>query len=337
MEIHYFQRYHAKENVATANTMLLLSRFYHSSSSAFFQLLKSKFFEEMLEPELVFTLQEKAINSVPDATIKQESFKIVVETKMFDWFGLDQLINHLNSFSDEKYKVLLTLSSEYMNEKIKGEFNSKLAEFNQNVDNPIIHVNMTFEELANEISDLISDNDYVMKEIVEDYFDYCYSDGLITISDKYKYLRSQLASATFDFNFNNNIYYDSISRGFRPHKYLGLYKEKSVRAIGEITMIITAEKINGEYIFNSETENKEVTQKQKAEIFNAIEDAKKYGYILENNRFFFVDKFYKTDYKKITKNAPMGSRIFDLTKVLEIDELPSVNQIAELLKDKEWE
>ena len=28
MKIHYFQRYHEKENVATANTMLLLSRLY---------------------------------------------------------------------------------------------------------------------------------------------------------------------------------------------------------------------------------------------------------------------------------------------------------------------
>lgn len=32
MKIHYFQRYHEKENVATANTMLLLSRLYSYSS-----------------------------------------------------------------------------------------------------------------------------------------------------------------------------------------------------------------------------------------------------------------------------------------------------------------
>ena len=74
MKIHYFQRYHAKENVATANTMLLLSRLYQYSTNKFFRFLKSKFFLNNFEPEIVFRLQEKSQNSVPDATITQESF-----------------------------------------------------------------------------------------------------------------------------------------------------------------------------------------------------------------------------------------------------------------------
>ena len=81
MKIHYFQRYHSKENVATANTMLLLSRLYSYSSDKFFRFLKSEFFSDGFEPEIVFTLQEKSEESVPDATITQEGFKLVVETK----------------------------------------------------------------------------------------------------------------------------------------------------------------------------------------------------------------------------------------------------------------
>lgn len=42
MKIHYFQRYHEKENVATANTMLLLSRLYSYSSNKFFRFLDEK-------------------------------------------------------------------------------------------------------------------------------------------------------------------------------------------------------------------------------------------------------------------------------------------------------
>lgn len=60
MKIHYFQIYHEKENVATANTMLLLSRLYSYSSDKFFRFLKSEYFADSFEPELVFTLQEKA-------------------------------------------------------------------------------------------------------------------------------------------------------------------------------------------------------------------------------------------------------------------------------------
>jgi hypothetical protein len=64
----------------------------------------------IFEPEIVFNLQEKSVESIPDATITQESFKIVVETKMSDWFYTDQLLRHLKSFSDEKYKVMITLA-----------------------------------------------------------------------------------------------------------------------------------------------------------------------------------------------------------------------------------
>lgn len=76
MKIHYFQRYHEKENVATANTMLLFSRLYSYSSDKFFRFLKSEFFSDSFEPEIVFNLQEKSVDSVPDATITQEGFKI---------------------------------------------------------------------------------------------------------------------------------------------------------------------------------------------------------------------------------------------------------------------
>ncbi|MBQ4529583.1 MAG: hypothetical protein IJA36_03070 [Lachnospiraceae bacterium] len=47
MKIHYFQRYHEKENVVTANTMLLLSRLYAYSADKFFRFLKSEYFPEL--------------------------------------------------------------------------------------------------------------------------------------------------------------------------------------------------------------------------------------------------------------------------------------------------
>jgi len=51
MKIHYFQRYHEKENVATANTMLLLSRLYSYSTDKFFRFLKSEYFSDSFNPE----------------------------------------------------------------------------------------------------------------------------------------------------------------------------------------------------------------------------------------------------------------------------------------------
>ena len=41
MKLHYFQRYHSKENVVTANTMLLLSRLYSYDTNKFFRFLSN--------------------------------------------------------------------------------------------------------------------------------------------------------------------------------------------------------------------------------------------------------------------------------------------------------
>ncbi len=337
MKIHYFQRYHQKENVATANTMLLLSRLYSYSSDKFFRLLKSEFFSDSFEPEIVFNLQEKSVGSVPDATITQESFKIVVETKMSDWFYSDQLMRHLEAFADEKYKVMITLAPELMSPDKKDEFKERLKEYNSkhpNLATPVLHVNTTFEGIINAIADVIDDKDYEMQEVLDDYLNYCYNDKLIIVPDSWKRMRVQLAGRTFDFNVSENLYYDDINRGFSAHDYLGLYKEKSVRAIGKINAIITA--INTDAGLEYKVELGELNDERKQQINRAIEDGKNYGYILDSTRYFFVEKFYDTDFKKITPRAPMGSRVFDLTQILEIENLPGAQEIAEQLTAKTW-
>ena len=336
MKIHYFQRYHEKENVATANTMLLLSRLYSYSSDKFFRFLKSEFFFDSFEPEIVFTLQEKSVDSVPDATITQEGFKIVVETKMSDWFYSDQLMKHLSSFGDEKYKVMITLAPELMAADKKEAFENQLKEYNARKTNHVIHINTTFEDIANAIQEVIDDRDYEMQEVLDDYLNYCYKDGLITVSDSWKYMRMQLAGATLDFNVSENIYYDNIERGFRAHDYLSLYKNKSVRAVGKVCARITA--IETENGMQYKTEFGELTEERKNKILLAIQDGDEHGYDLrtKEHRYFFVEKFYQTDFKKITPRPPMGSRIFDLTQVLETEQLPDTEKISELLMEKTW-
>lgn len=336
MNIHYFQRYHDKENVATANTMLLLSRLYAYSSDKFFRFLKSEYFSDSFNPEIKFTLQEKSIDSIPDATITQESFKIVVETKMSDWFYEEQLIRHLSSFSDEKYKVMITLAPELMEGNKKIAFEQKLREYNDKQIHKVIHINTTFEAMANAISDVLDDRDYDMQDVLADYLEYCYKDGLIPISDAWKYMRVQLTSQTFEYNVSSNVYYDNAERGFRAHDILGLYKSKSVRAIGKVIARITAIETENGMEYNAEYG--ELTDKRKNIIMNAILDGDSRGYNLRTikHRYFFVEKFYETDFKKITPKAPMGSRIFDLTQVLGRNELPNVKEIAELLRKENW-
>lgn len=336
MRIHYFQRYHEKENVATANTMLLLSRLYSYSSDKFFRFMKSKFFSDSFEPEIVFTLQERSAKSIPDATITQEGFKIVVETKLSDWFYSDQLLRHLESFGDEKYKVMITLAPERMAEDKLADFEKQLKKYNAVQKHPVIHINTTFEDLASAIQDAIDDRDYEMQDVLDDYLNYCYNDGLITVSDAWKYMRMQLAGTTFNFNICENLYYDNAERGFRAHDYLGLYKDKSVRAVGKVIARITAvETANG---VKYHAEYGEITDERKEKIRLAMEDGDSHGYDLRSveHRYFFVDRFYETDFRKITPRAPMGTRIFDLSALLGMAELPATEEIAALLQEKTW-
>lgn len=336
MKVHYFQRYHSKENVATANTMLLLSRLYRYSSDKFYRFLRSELFSDSFEPEIEFNMQEKRGDSVLDAVISQDSFKIIVETKVDDWFYLEQLVKYLDAFGDENNKVLVTLASELMAEEKKKLFEQQLREYNLTQDRPIYHVNTTFESLANAINDVIDDRDYEMQEILEDYLDYCYSAKLIPVSDSWKYMRVQLAGTTLDFNISQDIYYHEAGRGFRAHDYLGLYNNKSVRAIGKVcARIIAVETDNGmKYI----EEYGEITEERKQKIQNAIVDGIQRGYDLRTNKhiYFFVEKFYLTDFKKVTPRAPRGTRIFNLTQELGMEQLPDTQKIAELLKTKTW-
>lgn len=334
MKIHFFQRYHTKENVDTANAMLLLSRLYSYNSAKFFTFL-SKLLPENASVELFINLQEKTDNSVPDATISQASFKIVVETKLYSKFDLEQLKCHLQSFKNEDYKVLLTLDPNKLENKITKSIENMISEFNKNSNNNIIHKHLSFEELINEIREIIDDRDYEINDILDDYEDYCYSGSLIP--DDWKRMRVQLAGVTIDINKQLNLYYDNAERGFSGHKYLGLYNQKAVKAIGEIVAIVTGV-YKGDNL-ELQTEKGTLTDEMKTRIKIAIEDSKQYGYNLSGitHRYFFVDKFYDTNYKKETPYAPMGTRFFNLCEVLGTKTLPAVQDIAKLLEKKTWE
>lgn len=341
MKIHYFQRYSSKENVATANTMLLLSRLYNYSAEKFFRFLNPFFPAESLELKLSFRQQERDPKSVPDATISQDSFKIIIETKMSgSGFDLKQLESHLSSFKGEKYKVLLTLAPEPMREEEKEKVDQIIEDYRRRHEVTLAHENMTFEKIAEAVKDVLDEfRDQEMLEILEDYSLYCIDSGLIASKDSWKTMRVQLSGKTIEYNLANDMYWDNAGRGFRPHDYLGLYNQKSVRAIGKIVArvkTIPNEKDIDDIKYESEIG--ELTEERKAKIKAAISYLLNKGFDLrvDSNRYFFVEKFYETDFKKTSPGAPFGSRIFDLSERLGLEKLPDTAEIAELLKEKTW-
>ena len=305
METHYFQRYHSKENVDTANAMLLLSRLYLNSPKSFFSFLNNLVEDIDIDVELKVVLQEKNKSSVPDAAIMQESFKIAVETKLHNNFAEKQLLHHLASLEGYNYKFLMTLDPREMESNLKQKIDSECK--NKNV----IHINLTFKKLIEAVKEVVDDRDIDMQNII------------------------------FESNKANNLYSHESSRGYSPHTYIGLYTDKSVRAIGKINSIFDAALKNNKAQFAKKSIQGTLTDDIKNRIENALIANNEEGKWL---RFFIVDEFYDTDFKKITPRAPMGSRMFDLVdeinKIMpegsKIEELPETSKIAELLKNCTW-
>lgn len=117
---------------------------------------------------------------------------------------------------------------------------------------------------------------------------------------------------------------------------VGLYKNKSMRAIGKIVARITAVETENGVKYNPEFG--ELTDERKQTIEKAMADGDSHGYDLRTieHRYFFVDKFYETDFKKVTPRAPMGTRIFDLTEVLGTEDIPETEELAQRLNNENW-
>ncbi|PWM78826.1 MAG: hypothetical protein DBY32_04970 [Phascolarctobacterium sp.] len=335
MKTHYFQRYHSKENVVTANAMLLLSRLYLNSPNSFFTFLNNIVEDIDLDVELKVILQEKNENSVPDAAIMQESFKIAVETKLYNNFSEEQLLHHLESLKWYNYKFLLTLDPREMKDDFKNKIDEKCKEQN------VIHIHLTFKKLIEAVKDVVDKRDIDMQNIINDYEQYCYESDLIPNEWK---MRLVLSGGTFEKNMEYGIYYHNQDRGYSEHKYIGLYKGKAVKAIGKVKNIVDACVITKNNITNFKAVKGAIDKEIEEKIIKAISEGPN-EFDNENLRFFIVDKFYETEFKKTTPYAPMGSRMFDLLEVIndslpdgsKLDKLPDdTSKIAALLKNCSW-
>lgn len=333
MKIHYFQRYHSKENVATANTMLMLSRFYNFNADKFYAMLNDLILHEDTTPEITFDLQVQAEGSVPDAIIQQKSFKIVVETKLYNQFDEGQLKSHLNALKDGDIKVLLTLDPRPMRQSLKDKIDELCSK------SGVKHVNLTFELLIESLRKNIEERETELLAVWEDFREYCYEDGLL--NDSHKYMRAIAASTTLKDNIELNLYYCGIGRNVSEHGYIGLYSNKSVRAIGKLYKTAVSKIENGCIRFESEDKNSPLTAEELERLNLAVERSKAYGYSLGTweHRFYLVEKFYEINFEKTTPNPIQRDKFFNLAEMLNCENkpLPKTQDIAKTLDGKSWQ
>ncbi len=332
--IHYFQRYNQRENVSTNNTLLLFSRLYNHSPSKF-----KSFINELLnydlEAGIEFNQQQQSKKSVPDGSISQKGFKIVIETKLTDRFDLAQLQNHLNSFETEDFQVLLSLSPKKPNSKFTDEINKVINEFNYKMKKNIVFISTSFKEIVETLNNNLENYDFELQNILNDYEDYCYNDNLINNNESR--IRLVTCGASGDENLKFDIYFAPSERGYSEHNYIGLYSNKRIFAIGEISNIIEAD-LQKDNTLKIISNLKEVTPEEEERIINIIHSVEKNKNwnIKQKHNFFCVNKFHKTDFVKKTKYALQGTKFFDIKELIKTDKVLRIEEIAEELNKITW-
>jgi hypothetical protein len=328
--LYYFQRYSQRENWATNNTLLLLSRLYQFNRIKFQNAVKDILGQGIeLNIGIQFSQQSKNRESVPDGIIEQSSFKIVIETKLADNFTADQLIRHLSSFKDNsETQILLAITKHDTPTNIIEEVNAYLKSKSSNIK----FASTSFVGIANAVRQSLQDHDVEMLEIVEEFISFCEENELI--NRKNSTLLALTTSMSIDMNLKYKIYYDPASRNHNlPFKYIGLYNDKNIQAVGEVKKIIECDFIKGQLKIKNDVS---ITEEERKRIQGVIEETNYYD-LTKDNKFFIIDTFYPTTFRKISHSSMRAKKYFFLHDIDGYRQDMDAARIATLLNGKTWE
>ncbi|SIS41553.1 hypothetical protein [Salimicrobium flavidum] len=340
-EIHYFPRYSQKENMVTNNTLLLFSRLYQNNPKKFTLFINSVLDDDkkQLNTTVKFSQQEKSRSGrVADGMISQDSFKVVIETKLYGQEHIDQVIGHWNSFENEDNQVFLWINKEPITNDYYNQIINELNDYNNKNGTNIKFASTTFKEICYAFKDVLQEYDLEMTTLIEDYENFCNETGLIDNNENR--VRVVLTGKTFAENMKYKLYFHPKNRGYQNAKYIGLYQDKAIRAIGEVSGIVDLQydESNDDFIYYKDVKGKS-TQEIKNQIKDITKESKtKHGYPAEEDRrFFIVEEYHQTEYKKTSHGGLPGVRYIDLLEVNGYEEDMRAMEIADLLKGKEWD
>jgi len=336
-EIHYFPRYSQKENFVTNNTLLLLLRLHQYSRlkfENFIQKLCADAPDIQLSTSWLHFQQQKSTNvSVLDGFISQDSVRIAVETKLADSFDLEQLENHLNVFGDERHKLLIMLSpkTDYTlaatTEPIR-----KLAS-RRNVQ--ILHT--SFEMVVRAARNCLSEHDEYMLALVDDYESFCSESDLLP-EDQYLIFVPPCGKS-FEDNISFKLYYCWATWTRRRTRYLGVYFDKAVRAIGRISKIVHCEVDvdTGRTAISSIEGAPGLTAEEEQRIVAACKNGPQRGWALSaGHKFYLCDELAETEFRKKSAGGMQGHRYIDLREHLSTDVPDKLADLASILRQREW-
>jgi hypothetical protein len=352
MEPHIFQQYSQRENVATNNTLFLLSLLNKKSPELFHKFLSELtrgVYQGDINFNMSFTQQQRqqGLATIPDAQISRSGFKILVEAKenCAD-FDEKQIKGHLEGLKrphcQAEYRIMLTLSPEDISPEQLDKFKTLVYEVNEaektsnNLETDIHYIHITFSKIISTIDKLIDDQrDFDVRDLLDSYIDYCSHEGYLPRTEYV--MRAVPVSNTFDDNLELALYTDNADRGFSGHRFIALYKDRAIRAVGEIVKIVkpvidipTLQIIAKTFVVGNELTTDEET--------NIVKAVKLNNDISTGHVFFLVEKFYPTEYEKITSGGLQGKKFFYIDDMFpeDKDKIKNAKDLAGKLNGKKW-
>ncbi|MDE0157988.1 MAG: hypothetical protein OXI88_18025 [Gammaproteobacteria bacterium] len=326
-KIHYFQRYSSKENAITNNTLQLLGRIYSYSPLKASQFL-TDLTGESIEIGIEINQQERGDGAVPDGQVIQRSFKVLIEAKVDTSPDIEQLIRHSETFSKkDEHNILLLLTKEPLEDHKKSEIKSRIPEIKFN--------SITYKDICEVSKTLFEKHEEEMHALVDDYEEYCNDTGLFDQSKQL--MRIVPCGYTLEINKKYGIYFNPSDRGYTKHRFVGIYKDKTVSAIWKIDSIFDVA-YKGDNLKKTLIEGRNTDDYDDNLIAIIMSVEEELGWDITEGTRFFCGKPVETNYKKSSSGGIQGARFMNLQKVVgnDCDKL-DIAEIAEALKSKQWE
>ncbi|PAU93709.1 hypothetical protein CK503_11195 [Aliifodinibius salipaludis] len=337
---HYFQRYSKPENWLTNSTLLLFQYLYNHDSKRFEDFLEGLIGSEenisiSIGPD--FEQQVREYSSVPDGHIYQKGFRILIEAKPHGELREGQLLDHIEAFTDNNSeRILLALTKEKVSEASSKTIKSKIKERYPQKSTNVNFATVTYEEIILNFEEVLHEHELTMKEIIADYDSLCQEKGVISL-EKYRMLVAPTGDS-YQENRKYDVYYDPIDRTHtRNFKYLGLYKNKAIRGVGEVKYIVACNLINGKLTAAEGYEEvfENLSDENKMAIIGIIRNTDYYD-LSRGKRFFVVDKFHDTNFLKVSHGGLRKKKYMLLKEIDGFDVEISSQKLADLLGGKQW-
>lgn len=277
-------------------------------------------------------LQHHDQQGISDACITIPASQVILNTTLNgqEWV---KKISEVDKFDERDERLFIHLSRNPYSSEQMETIDKTLKDKEVNLKNHI-HF-LTYQDLVNRLQEIADTYDFKLnvQALNKHFEEYCLEMLLLPKSNHV--LRITPGGNSFDLKVKHKFHFELASRKYWGFRYLGFYHYDSVRCIGKVDNVIVANCSleNGLEILQSKHK---VTHHQKTRLLNAIEDAFKKGWDINNDhRFYLLKDFHQTDFTKSIEGGILRERYFYLEDY--IAEVPkNTKGIAEGLEGKFW-